>query len=144
MKFVGRLHDVSGVDPRFLDVTGLAFCHALDQLDHGDIWNCQVKDTWQTFFRVIVRTMKKGYATTGHGVMFKNNLVLFSEQKSLITEVRFSWLTTAVTRVSHKLNDWVDGLSDEAYYPWESPKRIRLKSVNPTFASEQKKVSIYQ
>ena len=43
-------------------------------------------------------------------------------------------------RVSHTLNNWVDGVSDEAYYPWESPKKIRLKSVNPTFASEQKKV----
>ena len=32
LRFVGRLHDVAGVDPRFLDVTGLAFCHALDQL----------------------------------------------------------------------------------------------------------------
>ena len=47
-------------------------------------------------------------------------------------------------RVSHTLNNWVDGMSDEAYYPWESPKKIRLKSVNPTFASEQKKVSIHQ
>ena len=89
LRFVGRLHDVAGVDPRFLDVTGLAFCHALDQLDqrslHGDIWNSQVKDTWQTFFRVIVRAMKKGYANFGN--IAKNNLILFSEQKSLITEV---------------------------------------------------------
>ena len=47
LRFVGRLHDVAGVDPRFLDITGLAFCHALDVLDqkgfHGDIWNSQVK-----------------------------------------------------------------------------------------------------
>ena len=89
LRFVGRLHDVAGVDPRFLDVTGLAFCHALDQLDqrslHGDIWNSQVKDTWQTFFRVIVRAMKRGYANFGN--IAKNNLILFSEQKSLITEV---------------------------------------------------------
>ena len=27
---------------------------------HGDIWNSQVKDTWQTFFRVVVRAMKRG------------------------------------------------------------------------------------
>ena len=33
-------------------------------------------------------------------------------------------------------------LSDEAYYPWESPKKIRLKSGNPTIATEQKKVLI--
>ena len=46
--------------------------------------------------------------------------------------------------VSQTLNNWVDGVYDEAYYPWESPKKIRLKSVNPTFASEQKKVSIHQ
>ena len=25
LRFVGRLHDVAGVDPRFLDITGLAF-----------------------------------------------------------------------------------------------------------------------
>ena len=89
LKFVGRLHDVAGVDPRFLDVTGLAFCHALHHLDHkslhGDIWNSQVKETWQTFFRVVVRYMKKGYA--GYNVSSKNQLVLFNEQKSLITEV---------------------------------------------------------
>ena len=52
--------------------------------------------------------------------------------------------TIQKNRVSHMLNNWVDGVSDEAYYPWESPKKIRLKSVNPTFASEQKKVSIHQ
>ena len=40
--------------------------------------------------------------------------------------------------------NWVEGLSDEAFYPWESPKKIRLKSVNPTFATEQKKVSIHR
>ena len=36
------------------------------------------------------------------------------------------------------LKNWVEGLSDEAFYPWESPKRIWLKSVNPTFAPKQK------
>ena len=94
LRFVGRLHDVAGVDPRFLDITGLAFCHALDQLDqrslHGDIWNSQVKDTWQTFFRVIVRAMKRGYAN--YGSSFTKNLALFSEQKSLITEVVFNYI----------------------------------------------------
>jgi hypothetical protein len=39
LRFVGRLHDVAGVDPHFLDLTGLAFCQALDQLSHHvDIW----------------------------------------------------------------------------------------------------------
>jgi hypothetical protein len=39
LRFVGRLHDVAGVDPHFLDLTGLAFCQALDQLGHHvDIW----------------------------------------------------------------------------------------------------------
>ena len=47
-------------------------------------------------------------------------------------------------RVSHTLKNWVDGVSDEVNYPWESPKKIRLQSVKPTFASEQKKVSIHQ
>lgn len=94
LRFVGRLHDVAGVDPRFLDLTGLAFCQALDQLDQLDqrgLWNSQVKDTWQTFFRVVVRTMKRGYATYGPA---SKNLVLFSEQKSLITEVTVSELST--------------------------------------------------
>ena len=102
LKFVGRLHDVAGVDPRFLDVTGLAFCHALHHLDHkslhGDIWNSQVKETWQTFFRVVVRSMKKGYAgynaSGDHRSFSKNQLVLFNEQKSLITEVSQSIMTS--------------------------------------------------
>ena len=103
LKFVGRLHDVAGVDPRFLDVTGLAFCHALHHLDHkslhGDIWNSQVKETWQTFFRVVVRNMKKGYAgynASGDRSLAasKNQLVLFNEQKSLITEVSQSIMTS--------------------------------------------------
>ena len=24
----------------------------------------------------------------------------------------------------HALKNWVEGLSDEAYYPWESPKKL--------------------
>ena len=44
----------------------------------------------------------------------------------------------------HALKNWVEGLSDQAFYPWESPKEIRLKSVNPRFATEQKKVSIHR
>ena len=43
----------------------------------------------------------------------------------------------------YALKNWVEGVSDEAFYPWESPKKIRLKSVNPTFATEQKKVLIH-
>ena len=41
------------------------------------------------------------------------------------------------------LNSWVKRISDEAYYPWESPKKIQLKTVNPTFVSKQKKVLIH-
>ena len=44
----------------------------------------------------------------------------------------------------YTLNNWVEGLSIEANYPWESTKKIGLKSVNPTFDSKQKKVSIHQ
>ena len=44
----------------------------------------------------------------------------------------------------YALKNWVEGLFDEAFYPLESPKKIRLKLVNPTFATEQKKVSIHQ
>ena len=41
--------------------------------------------------------------------------------------------------------NWVEGLSDEAFYPgpWRHKKKIRLKSVNPKFVTEQKKVSIH-
>ena len=45
-----------------------------------------------------------------------------------------------LVKQGYALMNWVEGLSDEAYYHWESPKKIRLKSVNTTFASEQKKV----
>ena len=100
LRFVGRLHDVAGVDPRFLDITGLAFCHALDVLDqkgksavclfvyiiifilsilytgfHGDIWNSQVKDTWQTFFRVVVRAMKRGKLC----ILFRNETFMLDK-----------------------------------------------------------------
>ena len=44
----------------------------------------------------------------------------------------------------YALKNWVEGLSDEAFYPWESPKTIRLKLVNPTFATKQKKVWIHR
>ena len=49
---------------------------------------------------------------------------------------------SAVFSLFHKqgyvLKNWVEGLSDEASYPWVSPKKIQQKSVNPTFASEKK------
>ena len=46
----------------------------------------------------------------------------------------------------YALKNWVEeGLSNEAYYPWESPKKkIWLKLVNLAIATEQKKVSVYQ
>ena len=46
----------------YLNIYILFILQALDQLGHHtDIWNKEVKDTWQTFFRVITRIMKKGY-----------------------------------------------------------------------------------
>ena len=36
------------------------------------------------------------------------------------------------SKQDHKLKNWVEGLSDEAYFPLESPKRNWLKSVNHT------------
>ena len=60
--------------------------------------------------------------------------------KSKLYDIKLDCMHTR--KQGHTLNNWVEGLSDEAYYPWESRKNIRLKSVNPTFASEQKKVSI--
>ena len=46
----------------------------------------------------------------------------------------------------YAFKNWVEGLSDEAYYPGPGShqKKNRLKSVNPTFVTEQKKVSIHQ
>ena len=44
----------------------------------------------------------------------------------------------------YALKKCVEGVSDEVFYPWESPKKIRLNSVNPTFATEQKKVLIHR
>ena len=73
---------------------------ALDQLGHHtDIWNKEVKDTWQTFFRVITRIMKKGYSRqhpvaaivfvrkggTDPRLIVPKPLAV--EQKNLITEV---------------------------------------------------------
>ena len=46
--------------------------------------------------------------------------------------------------MGYALKNLVEGLSDEALYPWESPKINRLKSVKPTFATEQKKVLIHR
>ena len=61
-----------------------------------------MKDTWQTFFRVIVRIMKKGYSRqhpgaaivfVGKGGTSLRSMVpkpLAVDQKNLITEVRLS------------------------------------------------------
>ena len=38
----------------------------------------------------------------------------------------------------------MEGLSDEANYPWESQKKVQLRLVNPIFATEEKKVLIHQ
>ena len=43
LRCVGRLHYCAGVDPHYLDLTGLAFCQALEHLGHHvDIWNSEV------------------------------------------------------------------------------------------------------
>ena len=47
------------------------------------------------------------------------------------------------TKQGYASKNWVDGLSDEAYYPWESPKFFWLKSVNPSLVNEQKNVLFY-
>ena len=64
-----------------------------------------MKDTWQTFFRVIVRIMKKGYSRqhpgaaivfVGKGGIVHRSIVpkpLAIDQKNLITEVKYSSLT---------------------------------------------------
>ena len=42
---------------------------------------------------------------------------------------------TIDTKQGHALNNLVEGVSDEAFYPWESPKKIQLKSIEPTFVT---------
>ena len=49
----------------------------------------------------------------------------------------------ASIKQGHTLKNWVEGLSDEAYYPLGVTKIIRLKSVNPIFASVENKISIH-
>ena len=38
------------------------------------------------------------------------------------------------------LNNWVEGLSDEAYYPWESPKQKSTK-IGQSYICQQTKES---
>ena len=42
----------------------------------------------------------------------------------------------------YAFENWVEGLSHEAYYPWESPPKNWVKSANPTIATKEKTVSI--
>jgi len=93
LKFVGRIHDCAGVDPNYLDLTGLAFCQALDHLGHHtDIWNAEVKDTWKTFFRVVVRIMKKGYA--------QNSLLVSHHHRPLCGQMSAASSTSCATNAS--------------------------------------------
>ena len=64
--------------------------------------------------------------------------------KALNVKAQGIWLYLIKSKQGYAFKNWVDGLSDEAYYPWESPKKIWLISVNPTIATKQKKVLIHQ
>ena len=48
------------------------------------------------------------------------------------------------TKQSYTLKNWVEGISDEAYYPWALgvTKKNRLELVSPTFVTEQNNVLI--
>ena len=78
--------------------------------------------------------------------MFRNSFDDCSKKRGnffvVTVDLLYAWVLSI--KQGYALKNWMEGLSDEAYYPWESPKKIQLKSVNPTFASEQKKVSIHQ
>ena len=51
---------------------------------------------------------------------------------------------TVQSKQGYVLKNWVEGLTDEAYYPWMGvTKKNQLKLVNPTFVTEQEKVLIY-
>ena len=60
--------------------------------------------------------------------LIQNETVSFRKSKfqncseSKMTLITF--VKDILNRVSHTLNNRVDGVSDEAYYPWESPKKI--------------------
>ena len=38
--------------------------------------------------------------------------------------IAISILVIGVNKQGHALKNWVEGLSEEAFYPWESPKKI--------------------
>ena len=56
--------------------------------------------------------------------------------KSKLYDIKLDCMHTR--KQGHTLNNWVEGLSDEAYYPWESRKNIRLKSVRHLPAIKRK------
>ena len=57
------------------------------------------------------------------------------EKYLLLSDIRMNFMCLFNIQ-GYALKNWAEGLSDEAYYPWESPKKIRLKSFNPTFVNE--------
>ena len=74
--------------------------------------------------------------------------IFFDIRFDIVNVCRVKILCRIICKQGYALKNWVEGLSDgsdEAFYQWETPKKIRLlKSVNPTFVSEQKKISIHQ
>lgn len=58
LRVIGRLHDCAGVEMCYLRVVGTAFCARIGRLGAGghnseDIWNEEVKQTWNAFFRLV-------------------------------------------------------------------------------------------
>ena len=75
----------------------------------------------------------------------KTGKIKFSWRFFVVLFILISLISMSLySKQGYALKNWVEGLSDEAFYPWESPKKIRLKSVSPTFATKQKKVSIHR
>ena len=59
-------------------------------------------------------------------------------KESILLTPKIVNYTLIYSKQGYASKNWVEGLSDEAFYPWESPKKIRL-----TFATEQNKVLIH-
>ncbi|XP_023325309.1 uncharacterized protein LOC111699017 [Eurytemora carolleeae] len=100
LRCVGRLHQLAGVDIEFLDISGKAFCKALDSIEqHRELWSPQVKATWNLFFIMIVRVMKEGYDEH----VYSKLCSLSFEHRNLVTDVWSVLQENAIKYVSNTM-----------------------------------------
>ena len=58
--------------------------------------------------------------------------------RTVIIEVK-QLISIMINKQGHALKNWVEGLSDEAFYPWESPKEIPIGTPNQLFSIAAKR-----